>query len=584
MNSETRTCQNCKNQFVIEPDDFSFYEKIGVPPPTLCPECRYIRRLLDRNEWNLYKRKCDATGKSIISIYRQDAPFPVYQQDYWKSDAWDPLSYGRDFDFTRPFFEQYEELRRAMPHLAMVNSNSVNSEYTNQSQDNKDCYMCSATGGSEKCMYGNWYQPPSFFSADCYMATKIEFCYECVNIIRCSNCVWCQDCADCVNMSFSVDCRGCSDCFGCVGLRNKHYHWFNEGLTKEEYEKRLREFSWSRTSVHEAEKKLSELRFGIPAKFYHGSQTQNSTGDYLGNTLRAGMAFNCREVKDVAYVQDAWQMTDSLDITEIYLTERSYEIQGASGMHRCVVVRSTWTATDCYYCDMCFTVSDCFGCFGLKQKQYCILNKQYSKEDYLALKEKIIVHMRKAGEWGEYFPSKFSPFSYNESVAQDYFPLKKEEALAKGYLWRDKERQEYQVTIPASKLPETITGTDNSILNEVIGCITQESPGVKESRPLCVGAFRIVPLELALYRKLKIPVPQKCFPCRRTDRFTLRNPRRLWKQHCGCAGQESSSGAYRNTAAHQHGEGKCPNGFETSYAPDRPEIVYCESCYNAEVA
>ena len=27
----------------------------------------------------------------------------------------------------------------------------------------------------------------------------------------------------------------------------------------------------------------------------------------------------------------------------------------------------------------------------------------------------------------------------------------------------------------------------------------------------------------------------------------------------------------------------CNNEFETSYAPERPEIVYCESCYNQEV-
>ncbi len=106
MNAETRECQNCKTQFTIEPDDFTFYEKIKVPPPSWCPECRYIRRLLDRNEWTMYKRKCDATGKVIISIYRPDAPFPVYDQEYWKSDAWDPLSYGREFDFSRPFFEQ----------------------------------------------------------------------------------------------------------------------------------------------------------------------------------------------------------------------------------------------------------------------------------------------------------------------------------------------------------------------------------------------------------------------------------------------------------------------------------------------
>ena len=69
MKSETKQCQNCKKDFVIEPEDFNFYEKIKVPPPTFCPECRLIRRMIWRNERTLYKRKCDKTGKQIITMF-----------------------------------------------------------------------------------------------------------------------------------------------------------------------------------------------------------------------------------------------------------------------------------------------------------------------------------------------------------------------------------------------------------------------------------------------------------------------------------------------------------------------------------
>lgn len=50
MNSETRNCQNCKQPFTIEPDDFGFYEQIKVPPPTWCSDCRLMRRMSFRNE------------------------------------------------------------------------------------------------------------------------------------------------------------------------------------------------------------------------------------------------------------------------------------------------------------------------------------------------------------------------------------------------------------------------------------------------------------------------------------------------------------------------------------------------------
>src|ERR1700687_3598884 len=106
MNAETKTCQNCKASFMIEPDDFAFYEKIKVPSPTWCPDCRMLRRLLWRNERILYKRQCKAPGHSegLISIFPEDTSHPVYDQEYWWSDDWDASTYGREYDFSKPFF------------------------------------------------------------------------------------------------------------------------------------------------------------------------------------------------------------------------------------------------------------------------------------------------------------------------------------------------------------------------------------------------------------------------------------------------------------------------------------------------
>ena len=572
MQSETRICQNCKKDFIIELDDFGFYEKIKVPPPTFCPECRYIRRLLDRNEYNFYKRKCDTTRKDIISIYRPDAPFPVYEQEYWRSDKFDARQYGRDFDFNRPFFEQYEELRRVVPHLAMVNSSSVNSEYTNQSQDNKECYMLVTSGSNEKCIYGSWNQN-CFFLSDCYMAFKSEFCYECISVARCSKCLWCQDCQDSVLLKFCIDCRGCVDCFGCIGLRKKQYYWFNKALTKEQYEEKLKDFSLDRDSIRKSMDELIKLRMDIPVKYYHGSQIEDSSGDYIGHIQRAKYAFNCHRHKDTAYMQDAWiQTEDCRDCTEIINGELSYEIQGVETPHRSIAIRSCLnTITDSYYCDMCFGVNDCFGCFGLKKGQYYILNKQYAKKDYLILKDEIIEHMRKTKEWGEYFPAKVSPFAYNESMAQDYFPLTKEEALKARHTWYDRPPRDYKITLKTSDLPKTFNDIKENILEEAIQCSSQNLSDKNKKYPLCTTAFKITPLELSLYKILNLPLPEKCFACRRTDRFKFRNPRKLWHRTCMCDKEN-----------HEH-EGKCQNEFETSYAPDRPEIVYCESCYNKEI-
>ena len=103
MNSETKTCQNYKQAFVIEPDDFVFYEKMKVPAPTFCPDCRLQRRFAFRNERSLYRRKCSLTGESVVSLYPENTLFPVYSQQAWWSDNWDAKSYAKDFDFSRPF-------------------------------------------------------------------------------------------------------------------------------------------------------------------------------------------------------------------------------------------------------------------------------------------------------------------------------------------------------------------------------------------------------------------------------------------------------------------------------------------------
>lgn len=119
-----KQCASCKQLFSITDDDLLFYDKISpiigtikypIPTPTLCEKCRSIRRLSHRNGRTLYQRKCDGTGENIISIYHPDLPFPVYSVEHWYSDKWDALAYGKDFDFNRTFFEQFQEISQSVP-------------------------------------------------------------------------------------------------------------------------------------------------------------------------------------------------------------------------------------------------------------------------------------------------------------------------------------------------------------------------------------------------------------------------------------------------------------------------------------
>ncbi|MEK7180942.1 MAG: hypothetical protein AAB738_01225 [Patescibacteria group bacterium] len=169
-------------------------------------------------------------------------------------------------------------------------------------------------------------------------------------------------------------------------------------------------------------------------------------------------------------------------------------------------------------------------------------------------------------------------------MTQFYFPIKKEETIRLGYDWMEPEVREYRITKNASELPSSIEETDDGILKEVIGCEHEQ-----KCEHNCTSAFKLVPQELQFYRKMKIPIPRICPGCRTEERCALRNLVKLWTRKCMCLSSEASAKEgdfkkYQNTVKHSHYlEGQCPNEFETTYAPDRPEIVYCEQCYNAEV-
>ena len=172
-----------------------------------------------------------------------------------------------------------------------------------------------------------------------------------------------------------------------------------------------------------------------------------------------------------------------------------------------------------------------------------------------------------------------SPFAYNESTSQEHDSLTKSEALALGYRWKDSEEKAARIDIRADNLPDHIKDTNEDILSKTIGCMHNG-----ECPHLCTEGFRVIKQELDLYRRINVPLPRLCPNCRHYERLKLKNPWKLWSRACQCAGNTSKNKVYNNSTSHPHGSDPCPNTFETSYAPERPEIVYCEGCYQQEIA
>jgi len=186
------------------------------------------------------------------------------------------------------------------------------------------------------------------------------------------------------------------------------------------------------------------------------------------------------------------------------------------------------------------------------------------KEEYEKIIPKIIQHMKdmpyldikgREYKYGEFFPSELSPFAYNETIAGEYFPLTKDQARGQGYRWKDEEERNYKINIKTEDLLDIY---DEAIINKIIEC---KHKG--DCNHQCTTAFKLIPEELQFYKSMNLPLPRLCPNCRHYARLAQRNPMKLWKRSCMKEG--------------------CDNEFETSYAPEREEIVYCEGCYQKEV-
>ncbi len=584
MQRETKQCQNCKSDFVIEPDDFAFYEKMKVPPPTFCWRCRAMRRMAFRNMTHLYPRTCAATGKRIFSLMPPSAPMPVYDHAYWISDAWEAMKYGRDYDFSKPFFEQFKELYYAVPWTNLHSFGSVNSDYSS-ALSSKNCYLCFDSGFSEDSAYSVTLQR-SKQCVDIINCKFCELCYFSINISNSYKVLFSRNCVSCSELWFSQDCVGSTNCFGCTGLRNKNYYIFNEPCTKEAYKEKLSEMkldSWQ--GIQSARKTVEAEWLKHPVKYQHSVKAAGSTGDYLFNVSQLRNCFFSDNTQNCAHCQSIIfsPIKDCVDVTSSGVgIELCYEMICSGENHSKVSFSFDCMAlTNSQYSTNCRQGTNLFGCVGVRNKDYCIFNKQYTKEEYNALLPKIIQHMNempyvdangRVYTYGEFFPPEISPFGYNATQGQEYFPLTKEVASEQGFNWQEREKKSYGITKSSADLPDTIGQVGDDILKEVIRCAHHEKgEHAFDCESNCATAFKITTEELQFYRKMNLPLPRPCFHCRHFQRIGWRNKPKLYPGNCMC-----------EKAGHSH-EGKCQTGFETSYAPERKEIVYCEQCYQQEV-
>ena len=531
-------CNNCGNGFLFDASDAAFLHKISpviagtrleLPPPTFCPSCREQRRLTLRNERIYYRRKCDATGKDMISVYAPGTGLAVYDHAFWKSDGWDPLSYGREYDPARPFFEQFFELHNSVPMPSLdIKTGNENCEYCNLISESRNSYQVVACTAGDECFYSTYLQRNRNV-CDCFFIFDSELCYECIDCYQCYQVLYSQFCHSCSDSSYLHNCRSCKHCFACASIANSEYCILNQPVSKTEYAARLAEYRRNPEALTQVLRAWEVLRQNAPEKYYAGVQNESVTGDHLSYCKNITDCYDCTYLEDCAHCVWFHKSKDCRDCYGWGLGgEIGYECHLVGNVfYNVLFSESCWASvSNLLYCRLCLQqCKDLFGCVGLKAKRYCVLNKQYSKAQYEALVLQIADDMQRRGEWGEFFPAVYSPFAYNETVASEYHPLPRSEVESRGMRWSDSlPYTTGKETIAWACVPNSIEQVPDSIAQEVFGCTD------------CNKNYKITFAELQLYRKLQVPVPRSCFACRHHRRYLARNPRRLHKRGCAACG------------------------------------------------
>ena len=429
--------------------------------------------------------------------------------------------------------------------MALVTSPDAdenNCPYINFAGNSRNCHMIFDSDFDEDSYYSNVLKH-SRNCVDCSYVHRSELCYECIDCNNCYALSYAQDCTSCSDSAFLFSCIGCTNCLFCVNMTHKEFHIFNRPCTREEYERTLSTLRLdTRAGVERARARFTAHLQEFPRRCVRMLRTENCVGDYVFDSKNAYRSFNIAEAEDVRYCDSLYRAKNCMDVSSFGENiDHVYE-SGTIGINASFIAFSfvcVLNCSDLLYCMEMRQSQQCFGCASMKRAKYCILNRQYTAAEYAALVPKIVEHMRRTGEWGEFFPMELSPFGYNETMAQEMFPLGPDAARVVGANWSVYEPPLAGVSsIGPEAVPDSIADARDDIVNTAIRCADTGRP------------FRLAAAELSTYRRRGIPIPVLHPDARYRRRMAQRNPQILRNARCAATG-EAILTTYPDSEAHE---------------------------------
>ena len=558
MNTESiktelnKVCEHCQKNFLISEEELNLYKKVEIEFPVLCFLCRTKLLFAFWTFGKFRKGVSDLSGDSLITVLPTKAHYPIYSLHEWHSDKWDPLSYGQDYDPTRSFFEQLKELQRKVPRPHQVGSKNTGCDWCDDVWNSKNCYLSRSMLNCEDLFYSyrNINIKNSIDAIICFSSEKIYDCAECHNSYKL---FYSTHSRDCIDSYFLYDCRNCQNCFMSWNLRNKQYCIENIQYTKKEYEEKFKNYNLdSYDSVQKLKKRFEEI---IKKEVVHrpnfNYKVYDSMGDYLEDTKNCKNCFTFSKSEDCYNCVRGMSQKSNIDVVGSFNVELSGNSLCCQPSGYALKYSTHSPSRYSEYIDNCIECEYCLGSIGLKKKKYCILNKQYSKEEYENLKNKIIGDMKLRGEYGKFFPYEMAVDAFNFSNGMFYFPeTTKEEILKLGGYWEDVDESHIEGKL-TSELPDSINDVEDNITTIALIC------------PNTGWRFNVSINELSFYRENNIPLPRKHFDTRIRDRLKYLTILKSFPYKCFY----------------------CEKDINAYYPPEWGyQKIACEECYKQNIA
>lgn len=410
-----------------------------------------------------------------------------------------------DYDFSKDFFENFKSLYRSIKLPATINIWSENCDYSEISVFVKNAYLSFTTVSScENVLYSVNVKDNSVNVLNSVMVwDSCENVYMSSWILKSMNIYYSQNILNSSDIWFGTNLVGCHECISCVNLENKSFYINNVELSKEEYlikkQELLKNKQWF-PSLHKEEKVKSVNIWSTNVTWGLNFYSEN-VEDWVYN-------YRVTDGKNVVLV---WLPTWNKNIYDTYnagspIGSDMYWVMAAGWEHIYMTLHNNnWMNN--FYSILLDESSFCLGCVGLKNKKYCIFNKQYGENEWYELVDKIFTQMENDWLLWEFFPANMNPYYFNDTVASMFnYDFSKEDIISEWYMWRDEEINvdtPNGATIIESKDLWYYEWYDENgkwqINSEILKLVIKSDNW---------NFYRIVPMELEFLQRHNLPLPR----------------------------------------------------------------------------